>query len=237
MIKSKDVELRERLFVIDILRELKNVYTYRQLSSLFNIQESLLCRYVNGITIPSEIQYNNIINKIKNKEFLTNFVKERIRIYNDGFIDTSFLLFYPNILKILVEITLNKISKMENVTKVFGIASNGIPFATLVADTINRPLIIAKKHKDSINMEYYEENIKESEGIINNLYLRKDLVNKNDKIIIVDDVIKTGKTIMTSYNLLKKSGSDVLLVLAIVSKEDTLRKLINIVNINALFTI
>jgi adenine/guanine phosphoribosyltransferase-like PRPP-binding protein len=238
MIKQpKDVELRERLFIIDILRELKNVYTYRQLSSLFNIQESLLCRYVNGITIPSEIQYNNIINKIKNKEFLTNFIKERIRIYNDGFIDTSFLLFYPNILKILIEINLSKIPKMENITKVFGIASNGIPFATLVADTINKPLVIAKKHKDSINMEYYEENIKESEGVINSLYLRKDLVNKNDKIIIVDDVIKTGKTIMASYNLLKKSGSNILLILAIVSKEDALRKLINITNINALFTI
>ncbi len=86
-------------------------------------------------------------------------------------------------------------------------------------------------------MEYYEENIKESEGVINSLYLRKDLVTKNDKIIIVDDVIKTGKTIVTSYNLLKKSGSSVLLILSIVSKEDTLRKLINIANINALLTI
>ncbi len=235
--QTKDGELRERLLVVDLLKELKNIYTYKQLSSLLGIQESLLCRYVNGVTVPSEVQYNNIINKIRNKEFLLSFIKNRIKVFEDGFIDTSSLLFYPNLLRLIIELTLRRSAEITTVTKVFGIASNGIPFASIVATVLNKPLIIAKKHKDSLVMEYYDESIKESEGVVSSLYLRKDLISKSDKVIIVDDVIKSGKTIMASVNLLKKAGSDVVMAFAIVSKKDALDNLLKTINVIALLTL
>jgi purine operon repressor len=235
--QTKDGELRERLLVVDLLRELKNIYTYKQLSSLLGIQESLLCRYVNGVTVPSEVQYNNIINKVKNKEFLLSFIKNRIRIFGDGFIDTSSLLFYPNLLRLVIELTLRNLPKIETVTKVFGIASNGIPFASMVATVLDKPLIIAKKHKDTLEMEYYDESIKESEGVVSSLYLRKDLISKTDKVIIVDDVIKSGRTIMASNNLLKKAGSEVALAFAIVSKREALDNLLRTMDVISLLTL
>gem|GEM_PF-6414497 len=44
---QKDKDLRLRLTVVDLLKELKNSFTYKELAKIFNIQESLLCRYVN----------------------------------------------------------------------------------------------------------------------------------------------------------------------------------------------
>lgn len=132
------------------------------------------------------------------------FFKNKIKVLEDGYIDSSQLLLYPNLLKLILELYLTKIIHQDNVDKIFSIATNGVPFATVVSLILDKPLLIAKKHKDSINLEYYEESLKETDSVVNNIYLRKDLIKKNDKILIVDDVIKSGKTISSSIKLLQK---------------------------------
>ncbi|TRM97539.1 phosphoribosyltransferase, partial [Sulfolobus sp. E1] len=178
--QMKEKELRLRLFSVDVLKELKNVYTYKELSTLFSIQESLICRYVNGRTIPSERQALDIVNKVKSKEFLYNFFIDKIKIYEDDYLDVSQLLFYPNLLRLLLEIYLMRSSIIHNVTKVVGIASNGIPFATLVSSIVEKPLVISKKYKDSVSIPYVDESIKEGNGIVSSIYIREDYISKKD---------------------------------------------------------
>jgi purine operon repressor len=220
----KERELRLRLLSVDILKELKYIYTYKELSELLNIQESLICRYVNGRTIPSERQALDIVNKIRNKDFLYNFFISKIRIYEDDYIDVSQLLFYPTLLKLLLEMYLIRINKLQEITKVVGIASNGLPFATIVSSILEKPLIISKKHKDSTQIHYIEENIRESNGIISSIYLREDYISKKDRILIVDDVIRSGKTLFSLYNLITKVNSIVLGALIIATNTEEWRK-------------
>ncbi|MFP3217108.1 phosphoribosyltransferase family protein [Acidianus sp.] len=226
MIKvSKDKEIRNRLLAIDILRELKNSYTYKEMSEIFGIQETLICRYVNGNTVPSDVQSMEIISKVKNKEFLLKFFRNKIKILEDGYIDSSQLLLYPNLLKLLLELYLTKLMQKDAVDKIFSIATNGVPFATIASLILDKPLLIAKKHKDSINLEYYEESLKETDSVVNNIYLRKDLIKKNDRILIVDDVIKSGKTISSSIKLLQKAGARVVGILVLVGNLDNIKYL------------
>ncbi|QKQ99844.1 phosphoribosyltransferase [Metallosphaera tengchongensis] len=200
---SKDRDLRDRLLATDLLRELKASYTYKELSKILGLQESLLCRYVNGTTVPSEQQARDLIEKIKQKNFITKFFLNKIKTFPDSFIDTSELLHYPNMLRLLLE---DYLSKYSEVNKVVGIANNGIPFATLVSVTLNRPLIVVKKHRDSVYLEYLEESLRESDSIVSNLYVRKSFISKSDKILIVDDVMKTGKTIISTTKLIRKGN-------------------------------
>ncbi len=193
---------------VQLLQELKTIYTYKELSEMLAIQESLLCRYVNGNRIPSEKQSAEIIMRIQEKFTTSQLLKKQIRIFKDGFIDVSNLLFYPSLLKLHLTLTLNgKIS--EGFDKIIGIASNGLPFATILSSIYNVPLVIAKKHRDSVYLKYLEENIKESNSIITSIYLREELIKKNDKIIIVDDVIRSGKTLTALYNLATRAGARV----------------------------
>ncbi|PVU76335.1 phosphoribosyltransferase [Acidianus hospitalis] len=237
MIKvSKDKEIRNRLLAIDILRELKNSYTYKEMSEIFGIQETLICRYVNGNTVPSDVQSMEIISKVKNKEFLLKFFRNKIKILEDGYIDSSQLLLYPNLLKLLLELYLTKLMQKDAVDKIFSIATNGVPFATIASLILDKPLLIAKKHKDSINLEYYEESLKETDSVVNNIYLRKDLIKKNDRILIVDDVIKSGKTISSSIKLLQKAGARVVGILVLVGNLDNIKYLKD-ENIQVIFNI
>jgi len=218
---QKDKNLRLRLTVIDLLKELKNSFTYKELSKIFNIQESLLCRYVNGSTIPSELHAKEILDKIKSREFLTKFLLKKIVIHEDGYVDTSGLLFYPNLLKILIEIYFNKFFGNKEISKIATVAVNGIPFATLTAEALSKPLVIIKKHKDSIYIDYVDESLKETDGVITSIFLRSDYISKNDKVLLVDDVVRSGKTIFTASKLIKKTGAEVVgaLVMAAVGNE------------------
>ncbi len=229
---QKDRELKIRLLVVNLLRELKNSYTYKELSSIFNIQESLLCRYVNGNTIPSESHSRDILDKIKSKEFLSKFLADKIIKYDDGFIDTSKMLFYPNLLKLLIEMFYHKyFGNRDEIDKIVTVAVNGIPFAAIASEAIAKPLIIIKKHKDSVHISYIDENIKESEGMITSIYLRKDFVYKGEKVLVVDDVIRSGKTIYSTFRLIQKADAKVIGALVLVGVGKEWSKISNTFNI------
>lgn len=235
--QEKEREIRLRLFSIDLLRELKSIYTYKNLAEIFNIQESLICRYVNGRTIPSERHALEIINRIRSRDFLYNFFIDKIKVYEDSFIDVSQLLFYPNLLKILLELYLTKINKNMDITKVVGIASNGIPFSTIVSSILKKPLVISKKHKDSVQISYIEENMRESNGVVSTIYLREDYISKRDKILIVDDVIRSGRTLFSIYKLISKANATVVGSLIIATNTDEWKKKMDLDNVIVIFKI
>jgi purine operon repressor len=219
--QGKDDNLRQRLLTVGLLQELKEIYTYKELSEILNIQESVLCRYVNGNRIPSEKQCSNIMLKVRERIGISQLLRNQIKIFEDGFIDVSKLLFFPNLLRSYLTLVLE--SKLSNnIDKVIGIASNGLPFATFVSSIYNVPLIIAKKHKDSVFLRYLEENIKESNSVISPIYIREDLIKKNDKVLIVDDVLRTGKTFSALSNLAAKAGAKIEAAVIIASSRENI---------------
>jgi|BEDMetMinimDraft_2_1075160.scaffolds.fasta_scaffold00602_2 purine operon repressor len=213
---DKDSEMRLRLLSVDVLREIKKILTYKEMSSILGIQESLLCRYVNGNTIPSEIQAREIIKKVREERLLVNFLRGQIQVYEDGFVDTHVLLNFPSLLKLAIEVYMNKYIDRRKVDKVVTPAVNGVPFATMVSLILDRPLLLVKKYKDSTHIDYLEENLKESSSVVANLYLRKDAIRKGENVLIVDDVIRTGKTISHLASLVTKGGGNVRTVFSIV---------------------
>ncbi|BBG24498.1 Hypoxanthine/guanine phosphoribosyltransferase [Sulfuracidifex tepidarius] len=234
--QNKEDNLRRRLISIELLQELKTIYTYKELSEIFNVQESLLCRYVNGNRIPSEKQAAEIITKIKEKLTMSQILRNQIKVFDDGFIDVSNLLFFPTLLKLHLSLTLG-VKINDNINKIVGIASNGLPFATIVASIYDIPLIIAKKHKDSTFLRYLEENVKESNSVVSSIYLREDLIKKNDKVVLVDDVLRSGKTLTALYNLASRAGAKILGAIIIASGHKLPPELENKFQIITLFRI
>lgn len=122
-------------------------------------------------------------------------------------------------LKILLE---THVSRFEDVEKIVGIASNGIPFATIVATILDKPLIIVKKHKDSIHLTYVEESVRESDSVVVSIYARKDFISKSDRVLIVDDVMRSGKTLLSTSKLVRKAGGRVAGALIVVAKRENI---------------
>ncbi|MGC9106326.1 MAG: phosphoribosyltransferase family protein [Thermoprotei archaeon] len=125
---------------------------------------------------------------------------------------------YPQLLELSVNLLLaNDECGAKDFDKIVTVVQNGVPLATLVSLITKKPLVIVKRRKESLLLDYYEEPVREGDGSISFLYVRKDYVRKGDKFLFVDDVIRSGKTLLSVKNLIDKAGASIVGALTLVS--------------------
>ena len=106
--------------------------------------------------------------------------------------------------------TVDKIADMItdiNFDKVVGIESRGFVFAAAIAYKLSKPLILIRK-KNKLPSEKYSEDFELEYGKAT-IEIHKDSIKKNEKVIIIDDLIATGGTAMAAAKLVKKSSGKI----------------------------
>ena len=106
--------------------------------------------------------------------------------------------------------TVDKIAEMTvdiNFDKVIGIESRGFIFASAVAYKLSKPLILIRK-KNKLPAEKYSEDFELEYGKAT-IEIHKDSIKKNEKVLIIDDLIATGGTAMAAARLVKKSNGKI----------------------------
>ena len=100
-----------------------------------------------------------------------------------------------------------EISKKIEFNKISAIESRGFVFASVVSYKLKKPLIMmrkknklpAERHSVDFELEYGKATIE----------VHKDSINKDDKILIIDDLIATGGTAEAGAKLVKISKGEV----------------------------
>jgi orotate phosphoribosyltransferase len=87
----------------------------------------------------------------------------------------------------------------ENVECIAGVATAGIPHASFIADSLNKPLV-------------YVRNKPKGHGLGNQI---EGKVIPGQKIVVVEDLVSTGKSSLDAVKALRDSGCDVLGMVAI----------------------
>ena len=106
--------------------------------------------------------------------------------------------------------TVDKIAEMTvdiNFDKVVGIESRGFIFASAIAYKLSKPLILIRK-KNKLPSEKYSEDFELEYGK-STIEIHKDSIEKNEKTIVIDDLIATGGTAEASAKLIEKSEGKV----------------------------
>ena len=102
----------------------------------------------------------------------------------------------------LCDILLEEIENNDfDISSVVGIAINGIPFATLVAEKLDFELAVFRPHH-------------EKEGWFSSNYATV----KNKQVVIVDDVVGTGDTFKSAIKATKSEKGNPVLCIAILNK-------------------
>ncbi len=202
-------KVKTQLMVIERLRALKRLYSYRELSRRLSISEAILCRYVRGNLLPSYTLAKKLLEDIKKVQDIGLLIRSRVRVDEEGYIDLTDLICDPYILKMVAD-EAYMTYKDSGVTRILTAAVNGIPLATMVAYTFGVPLVIAKRSKDVGVMEFLEEAfIPESSPIQETYYVPKRTLTKEDRILIVDDLVRSGRTLKVLINLARKGHSEI----------------------------
>ncbi len=95
----------------------------------------------------------------------------------------------------------------QQIDKIVGIDARGFLFGSVLAYKLDIGFVpIRKKGKlpyktisESYSLEYGEETVE----------IHEDALNKNERVVIVDDLMATGGTIAAAVNLVEKLGGDI----------------------------
>ncbi|MDL2246225.1 purine phosphoribosyltransferase family protein [Methanobrevibacter sp. OttesenSCG-928-K11] len=120
----------------------------------------------------------------------------------------------PKILNELTEVLEEKIN--SDVDKIVAIEAMGIHLATALSLKLNIPFVVIRKRQYGLEGEkiiHQQTGYGESDLYINDL-------KKGEKIILIDDVVSTGGTLISSLNALKEMEVDIVSAIAVIEKGD-----------------
>ena len=115
------------------------------------------------------------------------------------------------------EETINQIverSKKFKFNKIAAIESRGFVFASAVSYILKKPFIMLRK-KNKLPADVHSVDFKLEYGTAT-IEVHKDSINKQDKVLIIDDLIATGGTVDCVARLINKGGKKVSGLLTVV---------------------
>lgn len=153
-------------------------------------------------------------------------LKERIR--RDGRIKDGHIIKVDSFLNHQIDIELmDEIGKEfkrrfdgENITKVITIEASGIAVACLTAKYFNVPVVFAKKSASkNIDGDVYTTKIVSyTRGIEYTVMLEKRFLTSDDRILIIDDILATGKAQLGLLDISSQAGAIVAGIGVVIEK-------------------
>ena len=98
-------------------------------------------------------------------------------------------------------------SKKYKVDKIAAIESRGFVFASAVSYLLKKPFILLRK-KNKLPAETHSVDFKLEYGTAT-IEVHKDSIDKNDSVLIIDDLIATGGTADAAAKLVEISGGKI----------------------------
>ncbi|MCK5592954.1 adenine phosphoribosyltransferase [Candidatus Bathyarchaeota archaeon] len=221
-------ELKLRLMTIELLRTAKKQYTYRELSAKTDLPVTVLSRYAKGHVLPNAARAKQLWNILTKLVGLETELHRIIRFNEDGYFDNTWIVGDFNILKQAAHHALATFAG-KRVTMVLTAAVDGIPLATMVANSLGVNLAIAKRNKEVGVPAFLEETyVLRGSGVTMTLYLPKNAIKRRDSVLVVDDMIKTGETQVALVNLVNKAKAEVSGIYSLIAIGDEWQKRIKL---------
>lgn len=208
-------KLKIQVAAVELLRALKKFCKYRELEELFGIPASLLAKYVKGNTVPS---YERAIKLMKliAEESLERKILNRVLVKDKyGFINIRDSLSDPCIVRLLAYKFM--VEKTE-FNKVLSVDIDSMPLSSIISTLTNTMLITVTKIREIGLGNYTEETYyTNSPPFLMTLYVPKGAIQKGDKILVVCNVLRTGRTLEAIIRLVEKMGGIITKVLVVAS--------------------
>ena len=206
-----------QMLAVDSLRLLKKYFTYKELSRVLRISEALLCRYVKGDVLPGVERAWHIINKTIEAGLVERIIDRLLVLDERGIVNIYFIAYNSVVIKLASQRAFIEFIN-NDIDKVLTAAVNGIPLATMVSDVLETDVVVAKRTRDAGIIEYLEaQYLTPSPPVLTSLYLPRHAISKGDRVLIVDDLLQSGRTLSALISLTERSNAKVVGVFALLS--------------------
>lgn len=151
---------------------------------------------------------------------MTDGLKEFIRTVPDypvegiNFWDINSLFAGPKYIEAINTLA-EKCSMIECPTHIAGIESRGFVIGAAVAYALNIPFIMIRKEGAKYPGELYTESYELEYGT-DTLVLQKGLLGHTSRVVIADDLVATGGSMLASQRLIEQTGAKALAGIALI---------------------
>ncbi|MCD6513747.1 MAG: helix-turn-helix domain-containing protein [Candidatus Odinarchaeota archaeon] len=206
-------DYRVRMEAVNKLILLKEIFTYRELEKKLGIRTPVLARYVSYKNLPNVKRAQKIIS-LFNSIGISELIRKKVSFSGD-IIDISSVLSDVLLLRWLAE----KIDVTADV--VLTMAVDGITFGTIVAERLKAKIAYVKDREETGVKSFYQITMTYGPGIHQRkFYLPKKLLKRDDRVLIVDDILRTGKTFEALIKIAEKAKAEIIGGAVIFSKRD-----------------
>ena len=215
--------IMRKVYIIELLRELKRYYTYKELSATTGIPVPVLNRYVKGRVLPRDKRVSLLEKKLSIYSHIEELVRRNIRLVHSRYVEDINLTGNVPLLKIISKIV-HKFFRSSSVTKVLTAAVDGIPLATVIAYELSVPVVIAKNRKEVGIRRYYEASYYTEDATLMTLYVPQQMLKHSDNVLIVDDLIRTARTLVALIEITKKARANLTGIFSLIAVGDSWKK-------------
>ena len=98
----------------------------------------------------------------------------------------------------------------SGITKVLTIEASGIGIACFVAKSFGVPMLFAKKNKTkNIASDVYTAKVESyTHGTTYDIVVSKEFLNKDDKVLVIDDFLANGQALLGLIEIVKSAGAE-----------------------------
>ncbi len=120
------------------------------------------------------------------------------------YLDLRVIPSFPDAFHTYSDLLANNARSIEGIDKIGGIPTGGLPWASVLAYALSKPLVYTRK---DIKLHGREKTV---EGIL----------TPGDKVLLIDDVITTGKNILTALQTIRGEGGVVENALVLLDRQE-----------------
>jgi len=109
---------------------------------------------------------------------------------------------------------------------------DGIPVGLAIASMLDLDLVVAKRRKELGFSEFYEETyLSRDPPSLVTLYVPRESLKRGSRVLIVDDLLRSGRTLKALINIVKQAKAEVAGIFSLVAIGNEWRDVIKDLNV------
>ncbi|UNQ73221.1 phosphoribosyltransferase family protein [Infirmifilum sp. NZ] len=203
------------------LRALRSYVQPRQIldtlyASGIEISPVDLSRYFSGVVLPSPEKAYTILEVIYRSGLVAQAFRKAVEVDSQGVVNVPLIAYNTQLLELAAAVAFTLFR--GRVDTVVTAATNGIPLATLTASFLGAKLAAARRERESPTLRYLEAGLflRDPPSYVH-LYLPADLLRSGDRVLIADDLFRSGRTLKALVSIVEKANAHVVGGLAMVA--------------------
>ncbi|MEM0043641.1 MAG: phosphoribosyltransferase family protein [Sulfolobales archaeon] len=193
----------------DVAREIliivKRYMKYKDLYKYTGLPPPVLWRYISNNMRPSHERAEKILSSLVENGVLRSIISRHIRLIGRNIVNIFDLVYNKDLVR-LAAYEAYYYFRNSDIDAVATVEIDGIPLAAVLSALFDINMIVAKRRKELGHEEFYEETyLLRDPPVLTSIYVPKDLIPKNSKILIVDDLLRSGRTLASLINIIKEA--------------------------------